>query len=228
MILLGRGQDDAAARARSELLLRYHEVVYHYFVKKLRDPHKAGELYSNFALKLLESDKLIKNADPKVGRFRHYLMRTVHNMYVDSVRAGAKGNPQPLTVDPPQPETAGDEAFPPLWRQELLNQAWKALSDHDRQTGQIHYAVLRFQSDHPELRAPQIAEQLGPQLKREMTPEAVRQWLHRAREKFADLLLEEVERSLEKPSLDQLEEELIDLQLLSFCQKALAKRRKES
>ena len=227
-ILLGRGQDDVAARARSELLVRYHEVVYHYFVKKLRDPHKAGELYSNFALKLLESDRMIKQADPSRGRFRNYLMRSLHHLVIDYYRSEAvrKGHQQPITIDPAEHDVAErDDAFPPLWRQELLNQAWKSLEDHDRESGQIHYAVLRYQSDHPEQRAPQIAAHLGPVLKREMTSEGVRQTLHRAREKFADLLLEEVERSLESPTVEQLEEELIDLQLLSFCQKALEKRR---
>ena len=121
--------------------------------------------------------------------------------------------------------TPGSATFSPLWSQELLNQAWKALEEHDRRSGQIHYAVLRYQSDHPEQRAPQIAQQLGPKLGREMTPESVRQTLHRAREKYAELLLEEVERSLGTPSVEELEAELIDLQLLSFCQKALDKRR---
>ena len=230
-ILLGRGQDDEAAQARSELLVRYHEVVYHYFVKKLRDPNKAGELYSNFALKLLESDKLLKSADPSRGRFRNYLMRSLHHMVIDHYRAEAskKGNLKPLDIDPAQPDAAaGDDAFSPLWRQELLNQAWKALEDHDQHSKQIHYAVLRHQSDHPEQRAPQIAEQLGPKLKHELTPESVRKTLQRAREKFADLLLEEVERSLGTPTVEELEGELIDLQLLSYCQKALDKRRKAS
>src|SRR5262245_24285363 len=135
-------------------------------------------------------------------------MRALHNMVIDYYRgeAGKKGNMKPLTIDPEQhdaPEER-DEAFSPLWRQELLNQAWRALEEHDQKSKQLHYAVLRYQSDHPEQRAPQIAEQLGPKLKRELTPESVRQTLHRAREKFADLLLEEVERSLESPTVEQL------------------------
>ena len=49
--------------------------------------------------------------------------------------------------------------------------------------------------------------------------------LHRAREQFANLLLDEVEQSLDDPSHDDLEEELIELQLIEYCRDALADRR---
>ena len=175
-------------------MLRYHEVVYHYFVKKLRDPHKAGELYSNFALKLLESDRLIKNADPKLGRFRHYLMRTVHNMYIDSLRTGGKANPQPLTIDPPQPEPAArTRRFPRCGGRNCSTRPGKRCRTTTARRGKSTTRSCAFSRTTRSYAAPQIAEQLGPQLKRAITPDAVRQWLHRAREKFADLLLEEVE-----------------------------------
>jgi hypothetical protein len=38
------------------------------------------------------------------------------------------------------------------------------------------------------------------------------------------LLLAEVERSLGAPTLDELEEELVDLRLLELCKKALRER----
>ena len=49
--------------------------------------------------------------------------------------------------------------------------------------------------------------------------------LHRAREKFADLLLDEVLNSLAEGSLPEVEEELIELDLLEYCRPALEKRR---
>jgi RNA polymerase sigma-70 factor (ECF subfamily) len=225
-VLLGRGEGDDARRARAELLVRYHEVVYHYLTARLRDPHAAQELYSNFALRLLESDGLIKWADPQRGRFRHYLRRAIRNLVIDHFRRqGAGPRMQPLALDPQgDDDVESDLDFSPLWRQELLNQAWKALEEHDRRTGQGHYLVLRYQSDHPELKAPQIAERLGEKLGKSMTAEGVRQALHRARERYAALLLEEVERSLEDPTTEELERELISLELLPYCKKALEKR----
>ena len=53
----------------------------------------------------------------------------------------------------------------------------------------------------------------------------MRQTLHRAREKFADFLVQEVLQTLREPSVDQLEEELIDVDLLEFCRPALDKLR---
>jgi RNA polymerase sigma-70 factor (ECF subfamily) len=230
-ILQGRGAGDEAAAARNQLLIRYHEAVYHYFLKKLRDPHAAQELYSNFALRLIESDSLIKRADPGRGRFRNYLKTALHNMVMDYHRRKKRdGKVQPLHLDPGEHDVPTDDegdSFKPIFAQELLNQAWKVLREHEKATGQLHYSVLRFQADHPEVRAPVMAEQLSESLGKPLSPDAVRQALHRAREKFATLLLEEVERSLQNPSLEELEEELIDLQLLIYCKRALDKRRAE-
>jgi hypothetical protein len=49
----------------------------------------------------------------------------------------------------------------------------------------------------------------------------VRQTLRRARDKFADLLLDEVAQTLRQPTVDQLGQELADLELLQYCQPAL-------
>ena len=49
----------------------------------------------------------------------------------------------------------------------------------------------------------------------------VRKLLHRARKLFADLLVEEVARSLGTPDAEPLEQELMDLDLLEYCRSAL-------
>ena len=84
--------------------------------------------------------------------------------------------------------------------------------------------VLRFRADHPEARSPQIAEQLTLRLGSRCTPEWVRQILHRAREKFAELLLEEVIHSLHRPTVQRLEQELAGLGLFDYCRPALQRR----
>ena len=85
--------------------------------------------------------------------------------------------------------------------------------------------VLRYRVDHPDLAfAPELAAGLSEQLDREISAGNVRVMLHRAREQFADLLLDEVEQSLDEPSFDDLEEELIELELIEYCRPALAKR----
>lgn len=233
-IIHGRGKGNAAGEARGEMLVRYHETVYHYFLKKIGNQHAAEELYSNFALRLMETDDLIKRADPERGRFRNYLKTALHHMVMDYYRKRSRKKEQPLAIDVAVHDAVAQESgdadadFSPIWQQEMLNQAWKALENIEKKTGQMHYTVLRFQSDHADLKAPQIAEQLGAKLGKTFTPESIRQTIHRGREKFAKLLLEEVEHSLDKPSLDELEQELIDLQLLPYCKRALEQRRAEA
>src|SRR5262249_51881621 len=107
------------------------------------------------------------------------------------------------------------------WCDELLARAWAALASLEARTGQPFHAVLRFRADHPELRSPRMAEQLTARLGRPFTPAGVRQTLHRAREKFAELLLDEVTHFLENPTAEQLEQELLELGLLDYCRPAL-------
>lgn len=95
----------------------------------------------------------------------------------------------------------------------------------EQETGQPLHTVLRFRADHPKARSPEMAERLSAQLGKAVTPEWVRKRLHVAREKFTDLLLDEVARSLEDPAAEDVEQELIDLGLHDYCRAALARRR---
>jgi hypothetical protein len=119
---------------------------------------------------------------------------------------------------------ATEREFLESWRAELLERTWLALAEIERKTGQPCYSVLRCRADQPTLSSADLAEQLGRQLGKPFTVPSVRQALYRAREKFTDLLLDEVARSLEDPSAEQVEEELINLGLLGYCQTALQRR----
>jgi hypothetical protein len=117
-------------------------------------------------------------------------------------------------------------SFRRSWRDELLARSWAALQAYEQQTGQLVYTVLHYRADHPELRSPELAERLSALLGRSLTATTVRVQLHRGREKFAYLLLEEVAQALDSPSEQALEDELIELDLLEHCRPAL-KRRKQ-
>ena len=69
-----------------------------------------------------------------------------------------------------------------------------------------------------------MAAQLGARLGKPLTAGGVRQMLHRARDHFAAALLEEVVHSLETPTPECLEDELLDLGLLDYCRTALKRR----
>jgi hypothetical protein len=119
-------------------------------------------------------------------------------------------------------ETAeSDREFAASWRTELLNRARQGLSQHDAESGQSLNAVLRFRAEHVDMRSEQMAELLSLQLDKPLTAAGVRQTLHRAREKFAELLVDKVAQTLVDPTLADLEQELIDVDLYEYCRPAL-------
>src|SRR5262249_20722825 len=108
--------------------------------------------------------------------------------------------------------------------EELLQRTWTALDDFEGRTGQPYHTLLRVRTERPMLSSEELARELGPQLGKAYTIDGVRKALQRARDKFADLLLEEVAQSLGEPGAEDLGQELRDLGLLSYCQAALQRR----
>ena len=84
--------------------------------------------------------------------------------------------------------------------------------------------MLRWRAEHPQAAAAELAEELSARGGRAFTDAGVRQTLHRAREKFSALLLEEVARSLETADPTRIDQELIDLGLFSYCRPARERR----
>jgi RNA polymerase sigma factor (sigma-70 family) len=217
------GPTEAASSARQQLLERYEGAVRRYLRKVLRDSDAADEVSQEFALQLLHGD--LHGANPKRGRFRNFVKGTLFHLVADYHKQRRQW-PGPLPADDaalaaiPEDQEA-DRQFVESWCDELLARAWAALADIEARTGQPFHAVLRFRADHPEMRSPQMAELLTVQLGRPFTAAGVRQALHRAREKFADLLLDEVAHSLENPTPEQMEQELVELGLFDYCRPAL-------
>lgn len=223
------GPDAAVPAAQQQMLERYQAAVYRYLLAAVRDADVADDLYQEFALRLVRGD--FKRANPERGRFRDFLKTSLYHLIVDHQRRQQR---RPLSLGPDSPEPAGemsgemesDREFLAIWRAELLQRTSDALLRVEKQTGQPLHLVLRFRTDHPDVRSPRMAEQLTARLGRPVTADWVRKRLHVAREKFTELLLEEVERSLERPTPDEVERELIDLGLLDYCRPALERRRR--
>jgi RNA polymerase sigma-70 factor (ECF subfamily) len=220
-----RGPADDAAEAQRALLLRYGGAVHRYLLGSLRDA-AAAELAQEFALRLLRGD--FKNADPGKGRFRDYLKRALYHLTVDHHRA-RRGQLRSLEPDAAV-EEAGDWVqelegrFDASWREELLARTWAALARRQERTGRPLFTVLRTRTDFPELDAAGLAERLSARLGRTVDANWARVSLHRARDQFIGLLLEEVAAALADPSPEELERELIELGLYERCRPALRRR----
>jgi RNA polymerase sigma-70 factor (ECF subfamily) len=221
-------EGDARTAARQQLLMRYYGAVYRYLLGTVRDQAAAEDLTQEFAVRFLRGD--FHRADPDRGRFRDFVKTALRHLAHDYWRKKGKA-PAPL-----QPVDAGgltapeddaavlDQPFLDQWREELLARTWEALADVERQTGQPFHTVLRWKTEQPELRSVQLAARLGERLGKSFTENTMRKVLQRARQKFADLLLEEVARSLETSEPERLEQELIELDLLVYCRPALERR----
>jgi RNA polymerase sigma-70 factor (ECF subfamily) len=85
--------------------------------------------------------------------------------------------------------------------------------------------VLQHRVNHPDLHSPELAAGLTERLGKPVNAGAARVLLHRARDAFAELMLDEVMQSLTDGSLDAAEDELIELDLLEYCRPALDRRR---
>lgn len=224
-----RGPEDAAQKARKTLMIRYCGAVYRYLARIVRDQGIAEDLTQEFALRFLQGK--FSQAAPTAGKFRNYVKTALFHLVQDHYRAvGARSKLVPMADDyqpaAPDENEAAEQAFRESWRSELLARAWNALNDVQRQSGQPFHDVMKLRVDSPDLSSAQLAEALGNKLGRIYTPAGLRQLLHRARERFSELLLQEVELSLQgSGGLDRLEEELADLQLLKYCQDLIDRRK---
>jgi RNA polymerase sigma-70 factor (ECF subfamily) len=242
-ILQAKGQGDNPARAA--LLVRYSEAVYRYLLGRLRDPHAAGEVFSNFAVRVLEGDAFLQRADRQRGRFRDYLRAVLARMIVDHYRKQQRDqrDQRPLdpesSLEPADPnavnptENEEDAEFLACWRQEFLNKAWQGLEAAELNTGQPYCSAIRLKEANPGLRSAQLAEQLATRLGKPFSADALRKMVQRGRILFGDLLVAEVARSLheappEPVTAEDIEQELIDLGLyFSYCKTAVQRYREQ-
>jgi RNA polymerase sigma-70 factor (ECF subfamily) len=221
-----RGPAQGAAAAQQALVQRYLPAIYRYLLAALRDPHAADEVAQEFALRLVRGD--FKRADPERGRFRDYVKTSLFHLIANYQKQNRRrGQPlaEPGEVADSEPGTfVSDRDFLDRWREELLRRSWEALKEVEQQTGAPYHTVLQFRSENAQLSSAEMATQLSARLGKPMTDVALRQILHRARTRFADLLVAEVGQSLETDDLDRIEQELIDLGLLPYCRSALQRR----
>jgi RNA polymerase sigma-70 factor (ECF subfamily) len=104
----------------------------------------------------------------------------------------------------------------------MLGRVWQALDQHQRQSaGNLFFTVLRVSCDHPEEDSKALAARVSALTGKPLKPDAFRKQLSRARRQFAELLIAEVEQTLEEPTPEGVEEELIDVGLMEYVREFL-------
>jgi RNA polymerase sigma factor (sigma-70 family) len=226
-----KGPRDAVSVAQQQLLERYCGAIYRYLLGALRNGDAADEVAQEFALRFVRGD--FKQADPERGRFRDFVKTVLFHLIVNyqrqrrkQARIGTLYPDTPAPATPPEPFNS-DQEFLDRWREELLQRTWEGLAEAEKETGQPYYQVLRFRSEHTDMPSAEMAEKLTVQFGKPVSAAGARQTLHRARERFANLLLQEVSRSLQTTDSERIEQELNDLGLLAYCRPALEKRQRK-
>lgn len=218
---------EQAHAARRALLERYGGAIRRYLLGALRDEEAANDLAQDFAYRFLHGD--LRGADPSRGRFRDFVKGVLFHLVADH-HARRKRAPTTLSAAPAEPgadcalAAQRDEEYRTAWRDELLARAWVALRHHEAEHGRPFFTVLKFKVDHPQMRSEEMAQRLSAAQGKELTAAGVRKTLERARDQFADLLLEEIAQGVDPPTRERLEEELGELELLGQCQAALDRR----
>lgn len=206
--------------ARQVLLDIYQAPIRRYLKTAVRDEDAVDEVFQEFALRVIGGS--FHRANASRGRFRDYVKMTLRNLinnhYKPRHTVGLAFDPEMHDRPVPTVQDA-DEEFLSGWRTELLKRAWNALEAYRNN----YYLLLRLRSEHPEISSAQVAAALNEQTRpdRPLTEAGIRKMLQRARAYFVKALIKEVAQSLIEPTSEDIVNELIALNLLTFCEEEL-------
>lgn len=213
-----------SSSAQEKLLEIYGGAIKRYLLTALGDESAAHDLYQEFALKLIKGD--FHRTTPEKGKFRFFVKTVVRNLIMSHYRKQSRKSETAVPVEDLQVVNESDvtdqadRLFSESWRDDLLFRTWRTLAEHQRQNDKSYYTTLHLRVSHPELNGAEFAAKLSEELGRDVKPATARVQLHRAREKFATLLIDDVANSLENNSRETVEQELIELGLIEYCRPA--------
>ncbi|MEM6469986.1 MAG: hypothetical protein AAF802_10565 [Planctomycetota bacterium] len=211
----------SAVKDVNRFVLRYTEAMSRLLRLVLEDEDAAREVLQAFLLKVVERG--FRDSIPESGRFRDYLARSLRNAAIDYLRLK---KPQQASEEMLQQLESEWEDVDGQWRKQwtecLLDRAWQQLEHHQYETpNSIAYDSLRLSTDKPESASSDLATELSSTLGRKIEPATFRQNLHRARLRFAALLVQEVRETLENPTPQQLDDEVTSLGLQPYIERYL-------
>lgn len=205
-------------------VLRYAPAIRSYLQILLPQPADVDEVLQEILLNVLERGFTPDRVQR--GRFRDYLIATVrYSAWRNRRRKRALqlSAEQANRLLSPKDAASDDAQWLADWRQCLLDWAWTTLELKQRRSrGNWHYTVLKLTTDYPDADSKVLAARV--RAKPPLSPAAFRKQLSRARAAFAQALVEEVERTLEKPTPAAVLEELADVGLLEYVRPYLASK----
>lgn len=209
-----------ARQALSELCRKYWLPLYGYVRRRVPDLHEAQDLTQEFFCRVLDRN-LFAAARPERGRFRAFLLTALKHFLVnewEKSNALKRGGGQvPFRLDFEDGESrlshvatnddSPERQFDRQWATALLDQVLARLRAEFRNSDQErHFDELKMflagGRDLPDGYA-RAAESLG------MTADAVRVAAHRLRQRYRELLRNEIAQTVAQPT--DVEDEIRDL-----------------
>src|SRR5438067_4879368 len=215
VVLEAQGESPAAHDALEELCRTYWRPVYAFLRRHGVGPEEAADITQGFFAQLLERRKFSSLRKEK-GRLRSFLLGALKYFLADEQRramAIKRGKGQRLVpleelraenrveMEPSDPVT--EQIYERRWASTMLERVLNWLKDQYRAGGNtaLFDSLKQLLPDEPD--APSqadIAAQLG------MTENAVRQAFHRFRQRYQELLREEIAQTVATPG--DIEDEL--------------------
>lgn len=200
-------------------VLRYDLAIRKYLGALLKNPDAVQEVIHEVLIGILKRGLL--QIQENAGRFRDYLRASLRHavyQYWRSKQNLPSGDAELDSVATPDlsPDQESDRLWLAEWRACLLDRTWQALRAVEDTKSSPYHTVLRLAVSHPNDTSLMLASRAEAMLNRPMRPDTFRQQLKRARRKFAELLRDEVARTLDDPSPEAIVDEFIDLGMLEF------------
>lgn len=211
VVLAARGGDSPRARAALEKLCQAYWYPLYAFVRRLgQSPHDAEDSVQGFFARCLEKNYLAAAEEAK-GRFRSFLLLALKRFLAkerDKSRARKRGGGQkPVALDgltaeqryalEPAEQVSADKLFERRWALTLLEQVLSRLRDEQAAAGQREaFEQLKefLLADGRGTPYAELAERRGT------SEGALKVAVHRLRQRYRELLQEEIANTVTSPA----------------------------
>ncbi|HEY9173427.1 MAG TPA: sigma-70 family RNA polymerase sigma factor [Verrucomicrobiae bacterium] len=219
-VLSAGRRDTAQSRSALEQLCRNYWPPLYAYVRRLgHSPHDAQDLTQEFFARLLEN-RMVARADPERGRFRSFLLASLKNFLShewEKARAQKRGGrSQILSLDldtaesrcvqPAAPGSSPDQAYDRQWALALLDLVLRRLRKEYADCGRDDL-FLALKESLSGGRSEIPYRELGARLA--LSEGAVKVAAHRLRQRYRELLREEIAQTVAGP--EEVEAELRQL-----------------
>lgn len=213
--------DDEARQALASLCESYWYPIYAYFRRSGKNTHDAEDLTQGFFARLL-TNEMLAAADPAKGRLRTFLLACARNHLADDrdrAMAQKRGANLLVSFDADQAESryalepvdleAPDRLFQRRWALTVLDHSLQLLGEEYAQRGQAElFEVLRpflgFGAE-PEKRYEELS------VTHDIPIGTLKNKVFRLRERWRELLFEQVALTLDNPTTEEIKSELAEL-----------------